>query len=490
MRGVTKRIPTGPRIDPDIFKSYDIRGGVPTQLNTEVARLIGLAFRTEITGTRVAVGRDMRTHSPEIARALCQGLADSGCHVIDIGAVSTDALYFAVGHLGLDGGIMVTASHNPPDYNGFKMCRRDAEPLSGKDGINRIQELISLGDLDSPIGGGSIETKNILPEFAEHVLSFVDQSRMRPFNVVIDAGNGMAGATVPLVFRQLPCQLIPMYFDLDGSFPNHPANPIEPENIKDLQERVLAEKADFGVAFDGDADRMFLIDEQGTPVGGDIVTLLVARSLLAKNPGATILYNIICSRAVSEGIVAAGGRAIRTPVGHALIKPMMKREDAIFGGEHSGHFYFQKNWYADSGLIALLVAMEVLSGSDKPLSALIHSLDPYVRSGEINSKVTSIPKTLERIVEAYPERMVERMDGISIQAEDWWFNVRPSNTEPLLRLNVEAKSAELLAEKTAELLQLIRGRKRAGDGKPKTEAMPKARARAKAKSTAKSKAKA
>ena len=486
MRGVTKRIPTGPRIDPDIFKSYDIRGVVPTQLNKEVARLIGMAFRTEITGTRVAVGRDMRSHSPEIAEALCQGLMESGCSVVDVGKVSTDALYFAVGHLGLDGGIMVTASHNPPEYNGFKMCRRDAEPLSGKDGINRIQELISLGDLDEPVGGGTITKQDILPAFAEHVLSFIDQSRIRPFKLVIDAGNGMAGVTVPLVFKHLPCKVIPMYFDLDGSFPNHPANPIEPDNIKDLQERVLAEKADFGVAFDGDADRMFLIDEMGEPISGDIVTLLVAKSLLAKNPGATILYNIICSRAVSEGIVSAGGRAIRTPVGHALIKPLMKRENAIFGGEHSGHFYFQKNWYADSGLIALLVAMEVISESNKPLSELIHSLDPYVRSGELNSKVTSIPKTLERIVAAFPERMVERMDGISIQAEDWWFNVRPSNTEPLLRLNVEAKSSELLEEKTAELLQIIRGRKRAPADKP----APKAKGKAKAKSPAKAKAKA
>lgn len=477
MRGVTKRVPTGPKIDPDIFKSYDIRGVVPTQLNAEVARLIGMAFRTEIPGPNVAVGRDMRTHSAELAKALCDGLMGSGCHVIDIGEVSTDALYFAVGHLGLDGGIMVTASHNPPEYNGFKMCRRDAEPLSGNDGINRMQELISLGDLDDPVGGGQIEKKDVLEDFTRHVLSFIDVSRIRPFKVVIDAGNGMAGVTVPRVFKHLPCQLIPMYFELDGRFPNHPANPIEPENIKELQERVLAEKADFGVAFDGDADRMFLIDDQGVPVGGDIVTLLVAKSLLAKNPDSTILYNIICSRAVSEGIVAAGGRAIRTPVGHALIKPMMKKENAIFGGEHSGHFYFQKNWYADSGLIALLVAMEVMSEGGTPLSSLVHSLDPYVRSGELNSKVTSIPKTLERIVAAFPDRMIERLDGISIQTEDWWFNVRPSNTEPLLRLNVEAKSQTVLEEKTAELLQIIRGRKRAAAVKPKakSKATPKAK---------------
>ena len=481
MRGVTKRIPTGPKIDPEIFKSYDIRGIVPSQLNTDVARLIGRAFRTEITGTRVAVGRDMRVHSDELATALCKGLMESGCSVVDLGRISTDALYFAVGHLGLDGGIMVTASHNPSEYNGFKMCRKNAEPLSGRDGINRIQEMISLGDLEEPIGGGSIEKKDILPAFTEHVLSFIDTSRIRDFKVIVDAGNGMAGVTVPPVFKKLPCKLVPMYFELDGSFPNHPANPIEPENIKDLQDRVQKEKADFGVAFDGDADRMFLVDENGTPIGGDIITLLVAKSLLAKSPGATVLYNIICSRAVSEGIVSAGGRAVRTPVGHALIKPLMKKENAIFGGEHSGHFYFQKNWYADSGLIAMLVAMEVISESDKPLSELIKSLDPYVRSGEINSKVTSIAKTLERIVAAYPDRMVDRMDGIAIQAEEWWFNVRPSNTEPLLRLNVEAKSAQLLEEKTVELLLIIRGRKRAPEVKAKTKAAPKVKTKKPAK---------
>lgn len=479
MRSVTKRIPTGPKIDPDIFKSYDIRGVVPDQLNAEVARLVGMAFRTEISGPRVAVGRDMRVHSDDIAAALCQGLADAGCHVYDLGRISTDALYFAVGHLALDGGIMVTASHNPPEYNGFKMCRKDAEPLSGKDGINRIQELISLGDLESPTGGGSIEHIEILPAFADHVLSFVDRGRIRPFKVVVDAGNGMAGVTIPLVFKHLPCRLVPMYFELDGTFPNHPANPIEPENIKDLQEKVISEKADLGVAFDGDADRMFLIDDNGNPVGGDIVTLLVAKSLLSKNPGATILHNIICSRAVSEGIVAAGGRAVRTPVGHALIKPLMKKENAIFGGEHSGHFYFQKNWYADSGLIAMLVAMEVLSESSATLSQLVKSVDPYVRSGEINSKVTSIPKTLDRIVAAFPDRMVDRLDGISIQAEDWWFNVRPSNTEPLLRLNVEAKSQEVLEARTAELLQIIRGRKRTGTSPSK--AKPKSKTKKSAK---------
>jgi phosphomannomutase len=476
MRSVARRIPTGPTIDISIFKSYDIRGIVPDQLNTEVARLVGRVFRSELPGPVVAVGRDMRVHSDELTDALCEGLVAGGCTVLDVGRVSTDALYFAVGHLQTDGGIMVTASHNPPEYNGFKMCRRGAEPLSGRDGINRIAEMISLGDVDEPTAEGRIEKRDILPAFTEHVLSFIDRAKIRPFKIVIDAGNGMAGITVPRVFAHLPCQVIPLYMELDGRFPNHPANPIEPENLKDLQERVLAERADFGVAFDGDADRMFLIDENAKPISGDIVTLLVAKSLLAKNPGATILYNIICSRAVSEGIMAAGGRAVRTPVGHALIKPMMKKENAIFGGEHSGHFYFQKNWYADSGLIALLVAMEVMSESDKSLSQLVHSLDPYFRSGEINSKVTSIPKTLQKIEAAFPDRLIDRLDGITIQAEDWWFNVRPSNTEPLLRLNVEAKSADLLNEKTEEVLRLIRGRKRTAPDTTKPKGKVKAKA--------------
>ncbi|MEW5702406.1 MAG: phosphomannomutase/phosphoglucomutase [Candidatus Zixiibacteriota bacterium] len=463
-----KRAPVGTPVDPDIFKSYDIRGITPEQINADVAYRVGRAFAHEVPGSAVAVGRDMRLSSDELTSALCDGLVDSGRRVIDVGQVPTDALYFTVGHLATDGGIMVTASHNPPEYNGFKLCRKNAEPLSRADGIARMQETIALGDFDAAEAPGSREGQSILPAFAEHVLSFVDVTKLRNFTVVVDAGNGMAGTVLPLVFEHLPCRLIPMYFDPDGSFPNHPPNPIEPENLKDLQQRILVEKADFGVAFDGDADRMFLVDEQGRALGGDIVTLLVARSILAKNPGATILYNLICSRAVPQAIAAAGGRAVRTPVGHAIIKPLMKKDNALFGGEHSGHFYFQRNWYADSGLIAMLMAMEVLSESQAPLSELVRSVDPYVRSGEINTKVASIPKTLERISAAFPDRVIDRTDGLTVTYEDWWFNARPSNTEPLLRLNVEADSAELLEEKTAELLRVIRGRKRTASAKPKS----------------------
>jgi phosphomannomutase len=467
MRKVKRRISTGPSINPDIFKAYDIRGTVPDQIRTEIATLIGRAFAHEIGGKTVAVGRDMRTHSEELADGLCTGLMESGCHVVDLGLISTDALYFGVGHLECDGGIMVTASHNPPEYNGFKMCRSGAEPLSADEGIARIREMVELADFDPPLTGGTRESRLIVEDFANHVLSFVNSAATKPFKIVVDAGNGMAGVMVRPIFEQLPCQLVPMYFDPDGTFPNHPPDPLNPKNLKDLIARVQEEKADFGVAFDGDADRMFLVDETGKPVGGDIVTLLVARSLLAKNPGATILYNIICSRAVPEAINAAGGRAIRTPVGHALIKPIMKKEEAIFGGEHSGHFYFQKNWNADSGLIAMVVALETISETDCPLSELVASVDPYVRSGEINTRVTSIPRTLQRLEKEFVNEVVDHSDGITVAFDDWWFNVRASNTEPLLRLNVEADSTETLEKRTADLLRLIRGKRRTPAAKAK-----------------------
>jgi phosphomannomutase len=378
-----------------------------------------------------------------------------------------------VGHLKTVGGVMITASHNPPEYNGFKLCRSEAEPLSGTDGIDRIRMAIDMEDYNLERGEGTRSSANVLPAFIDHVLSFIDPKALKPFKVVVDAGNGMAGAVLPAVFERLPGKLVPMYFELDGTFPNHLANPIEPANIADLQKRVQTEKADFGVAFDGDGDRMFLIDENGKPLGGDIVALLVAKNLLAKNPGATILYNLICSKALPEMIQRQGGIAIRTPVGHALIKPLMKRDGAIFGGEHSGHFYFQKNWYADSGLIAMLMAMEVISEADQPLSALVASVDPYFRSGEINTKAKNIEKTLEKIIQAFPDALPDRTDGITLSFDDWWFNVRPSNTEPLLRLNVEAHSADLLEEKTAELLAVIRGRRKAA-AKPKQPAKARA----------------
>lgn len=461
MRSVKKRSAPTIFVDPAVFKSYDIRGTVPDQLNADVARLIGRGFAAEIEKQNIVVGRDMRTHSEELADALIEGLLESGCSVTDIGMVSTDALYFAVGHLGADGGVMVTASHNPPEYNGFKMCRENAEPLSGSDGLDRIQDSIELDDFLLERGRGSVEKKNILDVFVDHALTFVDVEKIKPFKVVIDAGNGMGGVVLPRVFDRIPATYVPLFFEPDGTFPNHLANPIDPNNLKALKKAVKSEKADFGVAFDGDADRMFLMDENGEQLGGDMAMLLVIKSMLKKNPGATILYNLICSNAVPELIEREGGNAIRTPVGHAIIKPMMKKENALFGGEHSGHFYFRDNWYADSGLIAMLIAMESLSEAEKPVSELIDELDPYFRSGETNVKVRNIPKTLDKIVAEYSSQRPDYTDGVTVNFDDWWFNARPSNTEPLLRLNVEAKTAELLEEKTATLLKVVKGRRKA-----------------------------
>jgi len=444
-------------INPKVFKAYDIRGVVPEELNEEVARQIGRGFAEFLKPKVVAVGRDMRLSSPDIHRGLLQGLAEQGTDVVDVGLVSTDGLYFAVGKFSYDGGIMITASHNPPQYNGLKMCEREAIPLSGDHGLREIREIIEKGAFSKPARKGRVRKQEISAAYADHALSFIDPQKVKPLTVVIDAGNGMAGATLPDVMKRLSCRVIPMYFELDGSFPNHLASPIEPENIADLCQRVQEEKADLGAAFDGDADRMFLVDEKANPLGGDMITALVAKSLLSKEKGATILYNLICSKAVPETIAKCGGRAIRTRVGHALIKPLMRRENAVFGGEHSGHFYFRNNWYADSGLIALLVCLELFSEEAKPVSELVTSLDPYFRTGEINTQVDDIPRKLLELEHAYATGRIDKLDGITIDYGDWWFNVRPSNTEPLLRLNLEAKTKSLMGEKRDEVLKLILG---------------------------------
>jgi phosphomannomutase len=439
-----------------IFKAYDIRGIYGQDLTDETAYLFGRGLVQYLNASAVAVGRDMRVSSPKLAESLMKGIIDQGANASDLGEISTDSLYFAVGKFGYPAGVMITASHNPPEYNGLKVCRENAEPLSGEGGLRQIRELMIKGFRDSSYTGKQTE-RDILPEFAEHVLSFIDPAKVKPFKLVIDAGNGMAGKILPPVFEKLKCEVTPMYFEPDGSFPNHPANPIEPENIKDLQEKVRQTGADLGAAFDGDADRVFLIDENARPLGGDMITALVARNLLKKEPGATILYNLICSKTVPETVEKLGGTAIRTRVGHALIKPLMKEHNAVFGGEHSGHFYFRNNYFADSGLIALLVCLELLSLENKLLSELVKEIDPYVRSGEINSKVEDIPATLEKIKSHFSDLKIDELDGITVEGEDFWFNVRPSNTEPLLRLNLEANSSEILKAKVAEVLEIIRG---------------------------------
>jgi phosphomannomutase len=440
-----------------IFKSYDIRGIYPDELNEPIAERIGRAFVDYLSAKTVAVGRDMRTSSQALFEAFARGATRQGADVIDLGLTSTDELYFSVGHFGYPAGAMITASHNPKEYNGFKLCREQAIALSADTGVFAIRDLVLRNAFSNASSPGRIIAKDPLPAFVEHCLSFIDVSRLKALRMVIDAGNGMAGLIVPAVFSRLPIEVIPLYFDLDGNFPNHPASPIEPENMADLQAAVRAHGADLGAAFDGDADRVFITDERGELVGGDMVTALVAKMLLRKHPGATILYNLICSRSVPELIAAAGGHAVRTRVGHSIIKSVMREENAIFGGEHSGHFYFRDHFYADSGLIALLVVLEFACLAGKRVSELLAPLDRRYRSGELNSRVADIGAKLREIEQHYRNAdSIDHLDGVTISFADWWCNIRPSNTEPLLRLNVEADNPQLLAKKRDEVLSLIR----------------------------------
>ncbi|MDZ4723841.1 MAG: phosphomannomutase/phosphoglucomutase [candidate division Zixibacteria bacterium] len=444
-------------INSTIFKAYDIRGTYPDQLDANTAYLIGKSLAGYLKPSSIAVGRDMRLSSDILFESLSRGLMESGVDVIDLGLISTDGLYFAVGKYQYAGGVMITASHNPKEYNGFKICRQNAEPLSGSEGLDVMLASIQNNSLPSPsTKSGRMTKKDITLAYAEHCLSFIDVTKIRPFRIVIDAGNGMAGATLPPTLNMLPIEVIKLFFELDGNFPNHPASPIELENLVDLQKKIAETKADFGVAFDGDADRMFLVDAHGKPLGGDMVTALISKSLLTKHKGETILYNLISSKAVPELISKIGGKPLRTRVGHALIKPLMKQQNAIFGGEHSGHFYFRDNWFADSGLIAFLICLELLSIENRPLHELVHEMDPYFRSGEHNSRVTSIPEKIALIQKTYASGKQDTLDGLTVNYDDYWFNLRASNTEPLIRLNVEANSEKLLTEKTNELLKLIR----------------------------------
>src|SRR5258707_6717866 len=446
-------------IDPAIFKAYDVRGIYGEDLTDEIAYRIGRAAAQYLNVPQIAVGRDMRLSSPQLAAALIRGITDQGSDAIDLGMTTTDELYFAVGKFNYPAGVMITASHNPGNYNGMKFCRAQAFPISLDSGLADIRDLALRGNFPEPAAKGQVKTRDVLDDYIAHVLSFIDVSKIKPLKVVIDAGNGMAGMVVPRVFMHLPCELVPLYFELDGSFPNHPASPIEPANTEELRRKVRELHADLGAAFDGDADRMFPVDEQGNMVDGSMVTAIVANSLLHKYPGETILYNLIVSKSVPELINRLGGHAVRTRVGHSYIKAEMRQLNAIFGGEHSGHFYFRDNWYADSGLIAFLIILEIVSVEGKPLSELLKPLDKGVRSGEINTKVSDVPGKLHALEEKYGKDApsVDHLDGITVDYGDWWFNVRPSNTEPLLRLNLEANSRELMEQKRDELLAFIRG---------------------------------
>ncbi len=448
-------------IDESIFKAYDIRGVYPDTLDEDLARDIGRAYVNHLglSGSRVVVARDMRLSGETLEKAFIAGVTEAGADVLDLGLVSTDALYFAVGHLEEPGGAMVTASHNPKEYNGFKLCREDAIALSLDEGIGQIRDLILSGKTPSAVEfPGSVEEGEISEDYAEHCLSFIETEGLRPLKIVVDAGNGMAGKMLPPVFEKLPFEYVPMYFELDGDFPNHPPSPIEPENTEALRERVVAESADFGVAFDGDADRVFVIDEKGEVVSGDLLAALVAKSVLEKKPGETIVYSAVCSKALPELIRREGGVPVRTKAGHSIIKPQMRKHDAAFGGEHSGHFYFRDNYFADSGIIAMLTVAELVSNQEKPVSELLSPIDPYVRSGEINSEVEDQETVMQKVEEFYTERGadVDHLDGLTIEFDDWWFSLRPSNTEPLLRLNVEAENSETMQQKRDELLGLIR----------------------------------
>ncbi|WP_189145639.1 phosphomannomutase/phosphoglucomutase [Streptomyces lacrimifluminis] len=447
-----------------LVKAYDVRGVVPDQWDEPLAELFGAAF-IQVTGAdAIVVGHDMRPSSPGLSRAFARGAAARGVDVTEIGLCSTDQLYYASGAFDLPGA-MFTASHNPARYNGIKMCRAGAAPVGQDTGLADIRELVESW-LDSgvperePVTPGTITRRDTLEDYAAHLRSLVDLTSVRPLKVVVDAGNGMGGHTVPTVFAGLPLTLVPMYFELDGTFPNHEANPLDPANLVDLQKRAREENADLGIAFDGDADRCFVVDEHGDPVSPSAITALVASRELARHGGSgTVIHNLITSWSVPEVVREEGGTPVRTRVGHSFIKAEMARTGAIFGGEHSAHYYFKDFWNADTGMLAALHVLASLGGQDGPLSALVAQYDRYVGSGEINSTVADQTGRLAAIKTAYEGREgveLDELDGLTVTATDWWFNVRPSNTEPLLRLNAEARDEATMAKIRDEVLDLIR----------------------------------
>jgi phosphomannomutase len=445
-------------LDPKVFKAYDVRGIYPGELDEEGAYAIGRAHVRQFEPRRIAVGRDMRLSSPVVAAELMRGAAAEGADVLDLGLVGTEMVYFAVGELGLDGGVMVTASHNPKEYTGMKIVRRGALPVGGESGLLDVRDrAVALGDVPAGGAAGTISAYDIWPAYVDRVLSFVDVGALRPLRVVIDAANGMAGTILPRVLERLPIEAVPCYFEPDGAFPNHEPNPLLPENREFIVGKTLAEGADLGVAFDGDADRCFFVDDSGEFVPGDFATALLAESVLEKEPGAKIIYDVRASRAVPETIERAGGVPLINRVGHAYIKHRMRKEDAAFGGEVSGHYYFRDFSQADSGVVPFLLMLEVISKKGRKLSEILEPYRAtYFLTGELNTPVPDVALKLQELKERYAsEAEISHLDGISVDAEDWHFNVRPSNTEPLLRLNLEARSQELMEQKRDEVLALI-----------------------------------
>jgi phosphomannomutase len=446
-------------LDPKVFKAYDVRGIYPTELDEDGAYAIGRAYVEHFEPKRIAVGRDMRISSPTMAASAIRGAADAGADVLDLGLVGTEMVYFAVGELGLDGGIAVTASHNPKEYTGMKIVRRGALPVGGESGLPEIRDrAMALEDTAPGQAQGEVEEYDVWPAYVERVLSFVDVSAINALRVVIDAANGMAGVMLPPVLERLPVEAVRYYFEPDGSFPNHEPNPLLPENREFIVERTKSEGADFGVAFDGDADRCFFVDDTGEFVPGDFVTALLAESVLEKQPGAKIIYDVRASWAVPETIEQAGGTPLVNRVGHAFIKHRMREEDAAFGGEASGHYYFRDFSQADSGVVPFLLMLELVSRRGQKLSEILRPFrERYFITGELNTPVPDVALKLQELKERFgAEGTVSHLDGISVEAEGWHFNVRPSNTEPLLRLNLEARSRALMEEKRDEVLNVIR----------------------------------
>jgi phosphomannomutase len=446
-------------LDPKVFKAYDVRGVYPTELDEEGAYAIGRAYVEQFEPRRIAVGRDMRLSAPAMARATIDGAGDGGADVVDIGLVGTEMLYFAVGDLGLDGGIAVTASHNPKEYTGMKIVRRGALPVGGESGLLEIRDrALAGGDTPRSQTPGQVSEYDVWPGYVERVLSFIDVDAVRPLRVVIDAANGMAGAMLPPVLERLPVEARRYFSEPDGSFPNHEPNPLLPENREFIMNKVSAEEADLGIAFDGDADRCFFVDDTGEFVPGDFVTALLAESILEKEPGAKIIYDVRASWAVPETIERAGGVPLVNRVGHAFIKHRMREEAAAFGGEVSGHYYFRDFYQADSGVIPFLLMLELVSRREKPLSEILRPYrERYFLTGELNTPVSDVALKLHELKERFADAgRVSHLDGVSIEADDWHMNVRPSNTEPLLRLNLEARSQDLMERKRDEVLSVIR----------------------------------
>lgn len=443
-----------------IVKAYDIRGTYPDQIDADTCLALGIGFAefvraTEPETTEIVIGRDMRPSGPELVDAFARGVEGQGLDVLDVGMASTDLMYYASGHLGLPA-VMFTASHNPAGYNGIKMCLSRATPIGEDSGLADIKRVAIAGA--APAGKpGRRRSDDLLNGFADHVRGFINTDGLRPLKVIADTANGMGGLVVPAAFAGLPFDLEVMFPELDGTFPNHPADPIQVENLADLRARVLETGADIGLAFDGDADRVFLVDENAEPVSGSLTTALLAEAILETNAGSKVIYNLICSKAVPEVIAENGGTAIRSRVGHSFIKQTMAEEDAVFGGEHSAHYYFRDNWRADSGLIAAVMVLEQLSRSGGTLSEMLAPLKRYSASGEINTRVDDAAAVIEKVASHYAEASSDRLDGLTVDLGDWWFNLRASNTEPLLRLNLEAATDDEVASRVAEVTAVMTG---------------------------------